>query len=177
MHLGNLDTGETLEVQYNPTELKEAFEPVYNRLAIVGMSHELLQYANTKNFLVEFMLKFDAVTRYRGGTYPLDDARKFIMALGYSRRSSANALLSNGAPSSVVFMWPNLYSLTCKLTSFAGEHTTFAQDGRSLRYTVHLKLEEVRDMRLWSEDVAVQGTIRAPGVPIDPYDSTQNGGG
>lgn len=177
MSLGNLDTGDTLEVQYNPTELKGALEPVYNRLQIQGMSHELLQYANTKNFLVEFDLNFDAVTQYRGGVYPVAAARKFLMSLGYSRRSSANQLLSNGSPSDVVFLWPNLYSLTCKLGTYAETLKTFAQDGSLLRWSAHLKLEEVRDLRLWADDVLVQGTIRPAGKPIDPYDTAANGGG
>jgi Contractile injection system tube protein len=176
MSLGNLDTGDTLEVQYNPVSLKESFEPVYNRLKIVGMSHELLQYANSTNFLVEFDLHFDAVTRYRGGTYDVSAARKFLMSLGLSPRSSSNGLLSNGQPSSVLLLWPNLYSMTCKLTAYSSDLTTFAQDGSLLRFTSHIKIEEVRDVRLFADDVLVQGTIRPVNAPSDPTDAASNGG-
>ena len=171
--LGKLDTGDLLEVQYNPETLKESLEPLYNRLQIVGMSHELLQYGGTKNFSVEFDLKFDAVAQGSAGGinvptigsgaaayYDIDAARKFLLGMGYARRSATSQLLSNGQPTNVIVIWPFLYTLTTKMTAYSGDLTTFAANGRLLRWTAHLKFEEIRDMRLWADDVEVQGTIR-----------------
>lgn len=169
----NLDTGAELEVQYNPTELAEKLEVVYNRVAIVGMSHTLMQYGNTGNFGVEFDLNFDAVTAYRGGTYDVAGARKFLLGLGYRRRSTI--AVNGGAPASVLVMWPNLYTLTCKMTAFGGKITTFAKDGSILRWTAHVSLEEFRDMRLWADDVEVQGTERPTEAPVDPSSTAANG--
>jgi hypothetical protein len=174
--LGKLDTGDMLEVQYNPEQLKEALKPIYAKLQILGMSHEPLQYGYTENFSVSFDLKFDAVTRYRNGTYDVNAARRFLLGAGYARRSGSAKLLSNGQPTSVVVIWPKLYTLTCKMMAYAGDLTTFASDGSLLRFTAHLQFEEARDMRLWAEDVESQGTVRPVNAPVDPYDTTANGG-
>jgi Contractile injection system tube protein len=174
MALGKMDTGELLTVQFNPERVREALEPLYNRLQIVGMSHELLQYGSTKNFVVEFDLNFDALVGK--SAYNIEAARKFILGMGYSRRNAAAAQLSNGQPTTVAVIWPNLYTLTTKMTSYSGDLKTFAKSGRLLRWSAHLKFEEVRDMRLWADDVEVQGTIRAASSGPDPNNTAANGG-
>jgi Contractile injection system tube protein len=172
---GNLDTGETLEVQFNPTELAEKLAVTYQRLGIVGMSHEPMQYSNTANFSVEFTLFFDRISPYKsGGVYDLDAARKFLLAFGYSRRGALS--VAGGAPPSVLVMWPNLYTLTCKMTALDGKGTTFAPDGSLLRWNCKVSLEEFRDFRLWGDDVAVQGTQRPATGPVDASSTAANGG-
>jgi hypothetical protein len=169
----NVDTDELLEVQYNPVELSEKLDAVYARLAIVGQSHTLMQYSNTSNLVVEFDLAFDAVTRDTGGTYDIMAARRFLMALAYRRRASQ--AVAGGSPSTVLVLWPNLYTLTCKMTSYGGKFTTFAQNGTPLRWTCHVSLEEVRDMRLWGDDVSTLGTERVPEMAVDPSSVSSNG--
>lgn len=172
---GKLDTGETLEVQYNPEELAEQIEAVYARLVIGGMSHELLQYDHTKSLSLSCTVKFDAVTSYRGGTYDVNGARRFLMGAMYSRQATAQ-IAGAGAPSSVMVMWPNLYTLTCKLTAYDGRLYWFGQSGKLLRWDAKLKFEECRDFRLWAEDVEAQGTLRPASGPVDPTSTSANGG-
>src|SRR5437868_5591301 len=63
MSITNIDTGDGMIAQFNPTELKEKIGAGYARLQVVGRSSKPLQYQGTDNHTFDFELAFRAWAR------------------------------------------------------------------------------------------------------------------
>lgn len=165
----NISTGESIELPFVPAELNEEISVEYARQKVVGMSHSILQYSGTENH------KFSGLEFAFVGT-PVDeiiptrqdislDQRKFLMSLCYP--SIAAQGVRTGGPPRVLFIWPQLVSMTCKLANLKIKHSKFDTRGRPMVFTATMDLEEIRDVRLTSEDVRFSGTQRSNGQPIE----------
>lgn len=159
MSLVNLASGIVLEAQFNPSELTEKLSVNYTKLAVKGLSHKPLQYEGTENHAFEFELAYRAFDRDGNKLGDCMNARRFLLAACYSRRAAASVL--TGAPPRLLFIWPTLVSLTAKVMSVEFKHTMFNQSGTPTQFSARLTLEEIRDTRLFSDDVQFDGTIRS----------------
>ena len=56
-------------------------------------------------------------------------------------------------------------SLTCVVTALSFKYGRFNLDGTPVQFTAKVALEEVRDVRLLSEDVLQDGTQRSGAAP------------
>jgi len=157
MHLVDLSTGEDLEVFFNPEQIKEKIQVVYNRLTVPGMSHQPLQYSNTANDTLDFDLYCRGNTE--GERVLIEDFRSFLMSLCYPKGNAGT--IDDGAPPRVLFVWPLVWTFTCVVGSLDFSYTQFALGGRISRYTCGVQLEEIRDVRLTSDDVRRHGTRRS----------------
>ncbi len=167
MTITNLVTASTVEMQYNPTEIEETLAVVYAHQVIPGLSHEVLQYTNTKNLAISFDLAFDALANSKD--YDVDDAlnaRRFLQSLCYPRRGATT--IRGGAPARSLFVWPNLYTLSTVITSLKIKFTRFALNGTPTAFVASLQIEEIRDFRLTAEDVLADGTQRGDGGGTAP---------
>ena len=165
MYLINLATGIERQVQFNPTEFTRSLEVEYARQTIPGLSHKVLQYVSTNNTKFELELFFDADTRDQ--ILQNLATRRFVESLCYPR--GVNSIV-NGGPPRVLFVWPTFISLTTVLTNVTETYTKFAPDGTPIGFTLGIALEEVRDVRLLSDDVIMQGLERSGLAPTDPND-------
>lgn len=158
MHLVDLSTGEDLEVFFNPEQIVEEIQVAYARLTVPGMSHQPLQYTNTGNQAVT--LDLYAVGNTEGQRVLIEDFRRFLQSLCYPKGDAGT--IDDGAPPRVLFVWPNVWSWTCVITGLRITSTQFALNGRISRYVASVTLEEIRDVRLTSDDVRRHGTRRSP---------------
>lgn len=161
MSLTNLATATGIEAQFNPTELEESLAVNWNRLAVLGLSHKPKQYQQTDNHEFEFELAFRA---WDDTGNRLDDialSRRFLLSLCYSSRASAGSGVSGGAPPRVLFVWPKLVSLTATINKIRIKHSAFNKEGDPIHFAAKIELDEIRDARLYSEDVYLNGTIRS----------------
>src|SRR5262245_59505929 len=126
----NVDTGASVDAQMNPKELKEKLEVVYNDLEILGMSTQPQQFQYTKNLELTFDLEFSVF--YTDGDRVLE-TRSFLHSLCYPRAGATDVI--GGGPPSVLFSWPNLYALMCKIRKLDGHYTQFAVDMRPQRFS------------------------------------------
>lgn len=166
MTITDLVSGESVEMQYNPTEIEEGLAVVYGKLTIPGQSHTIGQYTNTGPLGVTFDLAFDALANAKD--FDWDDAmnaRNFLHSLCYAKRGAGS--VRAGAPPRCLFVWPNLYSLTTRIQSLKIRFTRFAKNGKPTAFSCSCVIEEIRDMRLTSEDVLDYGTQRSPDAPRD----------
>lgn len=173
MYFQDLRTLEILTAQYNPTELEEALGVEWARLSPPGFSHKHLQYVGTENLTYTFDLIFDAAVE---GTSLTDilRARRFLMSLCYARRGAQN--VREGQAPRFLFVWPTLVSLTAVISgALTFKHETFNVRGTPTRFSVKMKLEEIRDVRLYSEDVRDEGTERIAKLPKPPVDASGGG--
>lgn len=161
MSFTNVSTTESFEAQFNPAELGEKIAVNYARLAVMGLSHEPLQYQRTGNHTFDFELALRVYDDNGNRRVTIVDQRRFLLSLCYPRRGATNVI--GGAPPRVLFVWPNLASLTSVIASLDFKHTLFGRDGTPYHSQVKVGLEEIRDFRLFSEDVRKTGTQR-PGT-------------
>ncbi|TMQ08631.1 MAG: peptidoglycan-binding protein [Deltaproteobacteria bacterium] len=158
MSIANVSSGESIEAQFNPTELEEALEVNWARQTVPGLSHQPLQFVNTGNLKFTLELQFEA----RSATADIDrnlQARRFLQSLCYPRRGAAN--VAGGGPPRVLFVWPTFVSLTCVIASLSFKYSRFNLAATPIQFSAKLALEEIRDVRLLSEDVLANGTQRS----------------
>jgi hypothetical protein len=158
MSIANLSTGNSVDAQFNPTELEEALEVNWARQTVPGLSHQPLQFVNTNNTKFTFELNFEAQDPTTGLDQILH-ARRFLQSLCYPRRGAAD--VASGGPPRALFVWPTIASLTCVITALAFKYRRFNVAGTPVQFTVKVSLEEIRDVRLVSEDVLASGTQRS----------------
>lgn len=159
MTIRDLGTTEIQEVQFNPTDLEEAISVEWARLKVPGLSHEVLQYDHTGNLKIgPIALVFDALGE-GWSVDRLDNMRRFLHSICYSKKGAQS--VREGEATRVLFFWPNFMSLTCVLTSLKIKHSRFNLQARPTYFTATVALEEIRDVRLFSEDVRATGTIRS----------------
>jgi hypothetical protein len=155
--------GDVLTAQFNPTELEESLSTDWAKLAVLGFSHKPQQFQQTDNHAFQFELTFNAVDDSPTSQLPtIAAARRFLLALCYSPRSAQRSVASGGPPR-VLFVWPKLASLTSVVKKVSFKHTMFNREGDSVLFVAKLQLEEIRDARLYADEVLKNGTIRGPG--------------
>jgi hypothetical protein len=158
MSIANVSSGESIDAQFNPTELDEALEVNWARQTVPGLSHQPLQFVNTGNTRFTLDLQFEA----QDPTSDVDQilrARQFLQSLCYPRRGAADVI--GGGPPRALFVWPTFVSLTCVIASLSFKYSRFNLAGTPVQFTAKVALEEIRDVRLLSEDVLASGTQRS----------------
>ena len=171
MYIRDLTTLEKVEAQFNPTTLDETITVEWARLKSPGLSHEKLHYDHTTNHKVKFDLIFDSLEA--GEVTSLDEARKFLLSVCYAAKGAQS--VREGEAPRVLFFWPNFMSLTCVVSSLNFKHTRFNVIGQPTYTTISVMIEEIRDARLFSEDVRQNGTQRTSTEVFDDA-FARNGG-
>jgi len=158
MAIVNVATGESVEAQFNPTELEEALEVTWARQTVPGLSHQPLQYVHTGNARFTLELHFE-VQDPTTSLEQLHRARRFLQSLCYPRRGAED--VASGGPPRALFVWPGVISLTCVVTGLSFRYSRFNLDGVPVQFTAKVALEEIRDVRLTADEVLADGTRRS----------------
>ena len=150
--LANVLTGEALECLFNPTQISEKVQVNWTRLAVPGLSHQVLQYQSTSNRQlagVEFYLdKLFAAAQ--PGDPDILDFRDFLHALTVPPRATETVLAT--APPRLLFLWPRVLTIETVVTDLEFQYRQFGTDGAALVYTATVTFEEIHDVRVTSED-------------------------
>lgn len=161
MSLVNLVSGEQLDAQFNPEELQETIGAVYAKQVVPGLSHQVKQFVHTEDLSIAFTLFWSGHVGVE--RHALNQrARAFLHAACHPRTTNAGSIGRGGAPR-LLFVWPELFSLTCVLTKASFAHRQFNARGASVNFSCAVTLEELRDAFLASEDVIELGTRRPAG--------------
>ena len=155
--IANVSTGESIEAQFNPSELEESLEVNWARQTVPGLSHQPMQFIHTGN--VKFTVELQFVATDVSELAELMHARRFLQSLCYPRRGASD--VTGGGPPRALFVWPTLVSLTCVITTLNFKYSHFNIAGAPVQFTAKLTLEEIRDVRLTSDEVLVSGTQRS----------------
>ena len=149
--LVNVETGESIECLFNPTQLAEKVQVNWNRLTVPGLSHQVLQYQSTGNREfggVEFYL--DRVfAAEQPGDVDIMDFRAFLRALTVPPESTEGVVAT--APPRTLLVWPGVLTVEAVLTSVEFQYRQFGNDGRVMVYAATVGFEEILDVRVTSE--------------------------
>lgn len=157
MSIADVSSGESIEAQFNPTEFEEAVEVNWARQTVPGLSHQPMQFVNTGN--VKFTLELQFEAQDPSDIDQILRARRFLQSLCYPRRGAADVV--GGGPPRALFVWPTFVSLTCVIASLSFKYSRFNLAGTPVHFTAKVALEEIRDVRLLSEEVLANGTQRS----------------
>lgn len=153
--LTNVDTAQTVEMQFNPEEFRSQLTVNYSRKKVQGWSHEPLHYGGTGNRTFTLGLFFIGHGVSEVGS--IEQARLFLESLCYASREGAR---SRRSPPTVLVIWPRFLAMNTKIVSHSDIVTRFNRIGQPTGFTVELGFEEALDTKLFSEDVALQGYQR-----------------
>lgn len=149
--LVNVVTVEAVECLFNPTQLVEKVQVNWNRLAVPGLSHQVLQYQSTGNRElsgVEFYL--DRVfAAEQPGDVDIMEFRAFLRALTVPPEATEGVAAT--APPRTLFIWPGVLTVEAVLTGVEFQYRQFGVDGRALVYAANVSFEEILDVRVTSE--------------------------
>lgn len=163
--LVNESSGESMECLFNPEQLSEKVGVNWNRLAVPGLSHQVLQYQSTGNRVlsgVEFYL--DRLFAAAQPNAPdVMEFRNFLLALTVPPEGARH--VANNAPPRVLIIWPSFLTVEAVLTDVEFRFIRFAVDGSPLVYTAACSFEEILDVRVTSEELRVGGAVTL--APID----------
>jgi hypothetical protein len=151
-----------MDAQFNPTELEETLGVNWVRLNSLGLSHEILQYGHTESLKFSFELYWDALDDQIAFDKFLQ-ARQFLQSTCYPKRGAQS--IREGQAPRVLFVWPNFISLTCVIDRLSFKYKRFNTDGQPTLYTCKVDVMEIRDARLFSEDVLDGGSKRNSALP------------
>jgi hypothetical protein len=149
----NVESTEMIQCLFNPAQLTEKVSVNWNRVAVPGLSHQLLQFQSTGNRQltnVEFYLD-----RFFAKEHS-DDA-DILQFRGFLRALTVPPKTADGVPSTApprtLFVWPNVVSITTVLTDLEFNYKQFAADASVLVYTATVTFEEILDARVTSEEL------------------------
>ena len=151
--LVNVTTGESMECLFNPTQLIEKVQVNYSRLAVPGLSHQVLQFQSTGNRQlagVEFYLD-----RFFASEQPGDPDilvfRAFLRALTVPPGGTEGVPAT--APPRVLFVWPEVLTVEAVVTDVEFQYRQVAVDGTVLVYAATVTFEEILDVRVTSKEL------------------------
>lgn len=164
MTVTDLQSDETVEVQFNPTELERAIAVNYARKEVLGNSHQEHEFLNVGNQTLRIELFYLAESPAQLDR--LKDAERFLESLCYPPEE-ADAI-ATFAPPRVLMVWPRTLSITARLTSLRIRYQRWNRFGDPVQFTATCTFEESRIRRLTKQDVRLLGALRTP--------RSQNGG-
>ena len=142
-----------MECLFNPTQLTEKVQVNWSRLAVPGLSHQVLQFQSTANRSlagVEFYLDRFFATE-QPGEPDIMEFRSFIRALTVPPSGTEGVV--DTAPPRTLFIWPEVITVETVVTDVEFQYRQVAIDGRVLVYAATVTFEEILDVRVTSEEL------------------------
>jgi hypothetical protein len=150
--LVNVTSGESMECLFNPTQLTEKVQVNWSRLAVPGLSHQVLQFQSTSNRQlagVEFYVdRFFAIEQ--PGEPDVLDFRAFIRSLTVPPARTEGVV--DTAPPRTLFIWPEVVTIETVVMDVEFQYRQLGVDGRVLVYAATVTFEEILDVRVTSEE-------------------------
>lgn len=149
----------------NPTKFTEAIRVAWRKQQIYGGSHPNMHYVSTDAHqlpAVEFFVSKQHMETERGRSITYSEFlefKRFVQALTVPARGEGEA--TSGAPPRVLFEWPWVISMTCIVENLEVTYTKFNFSGAPINYTVKVSFSEIRDVRVFSDEIMEQGSMRA----------------
>lgn len=155
MTLTDVETGETVPVQFNPLNPTVELEAFYNRLKVPGAAGERMQFSNSSNMRVAFELLYDGLSK---GAPDLDKVQGILLSFALPPDAVQN--VDTGAPPRLLMVWPSWISIVSRMPKIKLMPKRFAADGRPTYMHIGVELESNRSARLGAQSMRRGGMRR-----------------
>jgi len=159
--LVNLADNTRLDFLVNPSQVREAISAEYERIAPLGLSHQVLQYKGTTNLKLPLELYHSKRLNQRLSdnvqAMTIGEMRAWLMSLLFPVASQEYVRKS---PPEVLFVWPNVWRLRARVIDVTTQHEEFDNETLGMvRFVATVSLESVLSRRKLMEDIKSEGTI------------------
>lgn len=158
MTITDLQSDETITMQFNPQELQRSISVNYAKKAVLGNSHLEHEYLQTDNQGVRFDLFYLAETIPQ--LEALENSQRFLESLCYAPEDPES--IAQAAPPRVLLVWPRTMSIIARLTRLDINNERWNRFGNVIQYRASCTWEESRITRLTKQDVRLLGALRVP---------------
>ena len=137
------------EVFLNPDSLTLDGASEWARIAVPGLSHEVLQWSHTKSRELSFTLQWSAIEALRRAgraamTNDMVASDPLLRGYLFSLKAMLLPVDRGRAPSRVTIMWPKVVLMTGAITSCNVTVTRFGRDGGILAFDADVSMVELR---------------------------------
>lgn len=143
----NTNTGERVQVQFNPEEYTLSKDINYAQTAVPGLSSPILQFVHGNLQTLEMELFLDTLEAHTGSAAG-DDVRGLV--------KKVTGLMSidpaTHAPPILLFTWGSL-SFTCVLARASQRFIMFVPDGKPVRARLQVTFNEFRNVDLEAKEI------------------------
>ena len=153
--LTNLDTGEQIEVLFNPNEYTLNKDNNFAQAVVPGLSTPLLQFVNGNVRTLEMELVFDSLEQHRHSSRTINAARSDVRKLTQKVVDLMAITPATHAPPVVLFAWGGL-TFTGVLSKVTQKYTMFLEDGTPIRARLTVTLQEWKSALQESKEVRRQ---------------------
>lgn len=148
----NNDTGEEVEVLFNPEEYSLSKDNNFAQIAVPGLRSPLLQFVNGNMQTLEMELLVDSYESHKSGSKTVNQARQDVRDLTSRITSLLNINPETHAPPVVIFTWGSL-SFTCVLAKVSQRFIMFRPDGVPVRARLQVTFNEFTNADLEAKEV------------------------
>lgn len=164
------DLPRSMELFFNPEQVTVAAGAEWARIAVPGLSHEVLQYSHSASDEMTFTLQWsalEAIRRLRQAQAPGEQMRRATVrrlpvnnidpflkirelteSMPYIYRDFLKAFTvpveAGKAPSRCLFIWPNMFSMIAVITDVDFTFTKFSTQGLPMAWSANLTFVELR---------------------------------
>jgi hypothetical protein len=147
--LTNTNTGDSVDVLFNPEEYTLAREINYAQAAIPGLSSPLIQFVNGALQTLEMELLVDTLEGHpaagaKAGSDVRKQTRKVVDLMNIDPKTHA--------PPIVLFAWGSL-TFTCVLARATQRFIMFRQDGIPVRARLQVTFNEFKNVELEAKEI------------------------
>jgi hypothetical protein len=153
--LTNLDTGEQIEVLFNPNEYTLNKDNNFAQAVVPGLSTPLLQFVNGNVRTLDMELVFDSLEQHRHSSRTINPARSDVRRLTQKVVDLMAITPATHAPPVVLFSWGGL-TFTGVLSKVNQKFTMFLEDGTPIRARLQVTLQEWKSALQESKEVRRQ---------------------
>jgi Contractile injection system tube protein len=153
--LTNLDTGDQLEVLFNPNEYTLNKDNNFAQAVVPGLSTPLLQFVNGNLRTLEMELVFDSLERHVHSSRTINSAGSDVRKLTQKVVDLMAINPATHAPPVVLFAWGGL-TFTGVLAKAAQRFTMFLEDGTPIRARIQVSFQEWKTALQESKEVRRQ---------------------
>lgn len=148
----NNDTGDKIEVLFNPEEYSLSKDNNFAQVAVPGLRSPLLQFVHGNLQTLDMELLVDTYETHKSGSKTAAEAGQDVRDLTGRITGLLNINPETHAPPVLVFTWGSL-SFTCVLAKASQRFIMFRQDGVPLRARLQVTFNEFTNADLEAKEV------------------------
>jgi hypothetical protein len=154
-NLTNLDTGDQVEVLFNPNEYTLNKDNNFAQAVVPGLSIPLLQFVNGNMRTLEMELIFDSLEQHRHSSRVINSASSDVRKLTQKVVDLMAINPATHAPPVVLFTWGGL-KFTGVLSKVNQRFTMFLENGTPIRARLQVTFQEWKSALQESKEVRRQ---------------------
>lgn len=148
----NNDTGDKIEVLFNPEEYSLSKDNNFAQVAVPGLRSPLLQFVHGNLQTLDMELLVDTYEGHKSGSKTTATAGQDVRDLTSRITSLLDINPETHAPPVLIFTWGSL-SFTCVLSKVSQRFIMFRQDGVPLRARLQVTFSEFTNADLEAKEV------------------------